>query len=100
MFFIVIYFQGFRVELAVKNQKVRGQQGSYPIKLFPDLARVVLKGPLWPYVFLFFVTFVRNYFRAFPHLAAAANLDFFLLRWPRRGRRASTTGSERVLNLS
>merc|ERR1711977_72518 len=28
------YFQGFRVDLAVKNQKVRGQQGSYPIKLF------------------------------------------------------------------
>jgi len=34
VFFIVIYFQGFRVDLAVKNQKVRGQQGSYPIKLF------------------------------------------------------------------
>jgi len=31
---IVIYFQGFRVDLAVKYQKVRGQQGSYPIKLF------------------------------------------------------------------
>jgi len=34
VFFIVIYFQGFRVELPVKNAKVRGQQGSYPIKLF------------------------------------------------------------------
>merc|ERR1711972_44052 len=34
VFFVVIYFQGFRVELAVKYQKVRGQQGSYPIKLF------------------------------------------------------------------
>merc|ERR1719155_76615 len=34
VFFVVIYFQGFKVELAVKNQKVRGQQGSYPIKLF------------------------------------------------------------------
>merc|ERR1739845_139280 len=34
VFFIVIYFQGFRVDLAVKNAKVRGQQGSYPIKLF------------------------------------------------------------------
>merc|ERR1719345_160708 len=34
VFFIVIYFQGFRVDLAVKYQKVRGQQGSYPIKLF------------------------------------------------------------------
>jgi len=34
VFFIVIYFQGFRVDLGVKYQKVRGQQGSYPIKLF------------------------------------------------------------------
>merc|ERR1719364_353965 len=34
VFFIVIYFQGFRVDLAVKSQKQRGQQGSYPIKLF------------------------------------------------------------------
>merc|ERR1712046_481210 len=34
VFFIVIYFQGFKVDLAVKYQKIRGQQGSYPIKLF------------------------------------------------------------------
>merc|ERR1712032_785842 len=34
MFFVVIYFQGFRVDLAVKNQKMRGQMGTYPIKLF------------------------------------------------------------------
>merc|ERR1712151_675487 len=33
VFFIVIYFQGFRIDLAVKYQKFRGQQGSYPIKL-------------------------------------------------------------------
>merc|ERR1711988_1805129 len=34
VFFVVIYFQGFRVDLQVKNAKVRGQMGSYPIKLF------------------------------------------------------------------
>merc|ERR1711988_1217758 len=34
VFLIVIYFQGFRVDLAVSYQKTRGQQGSYPIKLF------------------------------------------------------------------
>merc|ERR1719223_2244182 len=34
VFFVVIYFQGFRVDLAVKNAKVRGQMGTYPIKLF------------------------------------------------------------------
>jgi len=34
VFIVVIYFQGFRVDLPVKNQRQRGQQGSYPIKLF------------------------------------------------------------------
>jgi len=34
VFLVVIYFQGFRVELPVKYQKQRGQQGTYPIKLF------------------------------------------------------------------
>jgi len=34
IFLVVIYFQGFRVDLPVKYQKYRGQQGSYPIKLF------------------------------------------------------------------
>merc|ERR1711959_48903 len=34
VFIVVIYFQGFRVDLPIKYQKYRGQQGSYPIKLF------------------------------------------------------------------
>jgi len=34
IFVVVIYFQGWRVDLPVKYQKYRGQQGSYPIKLF------------------------------------------------------------------
>jgi len=34
VFFVVIYFQGFRVDLPVKYTKMRGQMGSYPIKLF------------------------------------------------------------------
>lgn len=34
VFVVVIYFQGFRVDLPIKNSKARGQQGSYPIKLF------------------------------------------------------------------
>jgi protein transport protein SEC61 subunit alpha len=34
VFGVVIYFQGFRVELPVKYQRYRGQQGTYPIKLF------------------------------------------------------------------
>eukprot|EP00164_Ancoracysta_twista_P001567 GFYU01002053.1.p1 GENE.GFYU01002053.1~~GFYU01002053.1.p1 ORF type:complete len:475 (-),score=183.87 GFYU01002053.1:566-1990(-) len=34
VFVIVIYFQGFRVDLPVKYDKQRGGSGSYPIKLF------------------------------------------------------------------
>jgi protein transport protein SEC61 subunit alpha len=34
VFFIVIYFQGFQIELPIKYQKVRGATGNYPIKLF------------------------------------------------------------------
>ncbi len=34
IFLIVIYFQGWRVDLPVKHAKSRGQQGKYPIKLF------------------------------------------------------------------
>merc|ERR1712232_144820 len=34
VFFVVIYFQGFRIDLQVKNTKMRGQMSSYPIKLF------------------------------------------------------------------
>merc|ERR1712032_1181185 len=33
IFVVVIYFQGWRVDLPVKYQKYRGQQGTYPIKL-------------------------------------------------------------------
>jgi len=34
VFAVVIYFQGFRVDLKVKNAKVRGQTSTHPIKLF------------------------------------------------------------------
>ncbi|SAL97733.1 hypothetical protein [Absidia glauca] len=34
VFLIVIYLQGFRVELPVKSNRLRGQRGTYPIKLF------------------------------------------------------------------
>eukprot|EP01105_Mastigella_eilhardi_P009823 TRINITY_DN2299_c1_g1_i2.p1 TRINITY_DN2299_c1_g1~~TRINITY_DN2299_c1_g1_i2.p1 ORF type:complete len:410 (-),score=108.32 TRINITY_DN2299_c1_g1_i2:75-1304(-) len=34
VFLVVVFFQGFRVELPVRSQQVHGQQGTYPIKLF------------------------------------------------------------------
>ncbi|KIH44255.1 hypothetical protein ANCDUO_25725, partial [Ancylostoma duodenale] len=34
VFGVVIYFQGFRVDLPIKSARYRGQYSSYPIKLF------------------------------------------------------------------
>jgi protein transport protein SEC61 subunit alpha len=34
VFLVVIYFQGFRVDLSIKSERQRGQFGTYPIKLF------------------------------------------------------------------
>ncbi|KAI3381467.1 hypothetical protein SNEBB_003961 [Seison nebaliae] len=34
IFAVVIYFQGFRVDIPIKSARYRGQQSSYPIKLF------------------------------------------------------------------
>lgn len=34
IFALVVYFQGFRVDLNVKSNKMRGQTGNYPIRLF------------------------------------------------------------------
>lgn len=34
IFAIVIYLQGFRIEIPVKSNRFRGQRGTYPIKLF------------------------------------------------------------------
>lgn len=34
VFFVVIYFQGFRIDIPIKSKKVRGQTSTYPIKLF------------------------------------------------------------------
>lgn len=34
VFAVVIYFQGFRVDLPIKSARFRGQYSSYPIKLF------------------------------------------------------------------
>jgi protein transport protein SEC61 subunit alpha len=34
IFAVVIYLQGFRVEIPVKSQRQRGMRGSYPVRLF------------------------------------------------------------------
>ncbi|KAH6895080.1 protein transporter [Coprinopsis sp. MPI-PUGE-AT-0042] len=34
IFAVVIYLQGFRIEIPVKSNRFRGQRGTYPVKLF------------------------------------------------------------------
>ncbi|KAE8208615.1 hypothetical protein CF319_g6423 [Tilletia indica] len=34
VFLVVIYLQGFRIEIPVKSNKFRGQRGTFPVKLF------------------------------------------------------------------
>lgn len=65
VFLVVIYFQGFRVDLAVKYQKIRGQQGSYPIKLFytsniPIILQTALLSNLYFFSQLLYRRFKNN----------------------------------------
>merc|ERR1711972_1236973 len=65
VFFVVIYFQGFRVDLAVKNQKIRGQTSSYPIKLFytsntPIILQTALVSNLYFFSQLLYKRFKSN----------------------------------------
>ena len=34
VFLVIIYLQGFRIEIPIKSTRVRGQQGTLPVKLF------------------------------------------------------------------
>lgn len=66
VFLVVIYFQGFRVDLAVRYQKVRGQQGSYPIKLFytsniPIILQTALVSNLYFFSQLLYRRFKSNF---------------------------------------
>merc|ERR1719409_2105123 len=65
VFFVVIYFQGFRVDLPVKHQKIRGQQGTYPIKLFytsniPIILQTALVSNLYFFSQLLYKRFKSN----------------------------------------
>lgn len=67
VFAIVIYFQGFRIEIPVKSNRVRGQQGSYPIKLFyTSNMPIMLQSALTSNIFfasqMLFNRFPENFF--------------------------------------
>lgn len=66
VFCIVIYFQGFRVDLPVKNARVKGQSGTYPIKLFytsnmPIILQTALVSNLYFFSQVLFRRFPENF---------------------------------------
>ncbi|PIA42094.1 hypothetical protein AQUCO_02100153v1 [Aquilegia coerulea] len=61
-FLIVIYFQGFRVLLPVRSKNARGQQGSYPIKLFyTSNMPIILQSAVVSNIYLISQYLYRNY---------------------------------------
>ncbi|WWC69768.1 protein transporter SEC61 subunit alpha [Kwoniella pini CBS 10737] len=53
VFALVIYLQGFRIEIPIKSSKMRGQRGSYPVKLFyTSNMPIMLESALTSNVFL------------------------------------------------
>ena len=64
VFAVVIYLQGFRVELPVKSNRFRGQQGTYPIKLFyTSNMPIMLQSQI--IALIFFVS--QTLYNKFPH---------------------------------
>jgi preprotein translocase subunit SecY len=62
IFVVVIYFQGFRVELPVKNINQRGMQGNFPIKLFyTSNIPIILQTALVSNLYFFSQLLYRNY---------------------------------------
>mmetsp|Transcript_22017 Transcript_22017/g.39607 ORF Transcript_22017/g.39607 Transcript_22017/m.39607 type:complete len:466 (-) Transcript_22017:413-1810(-) len=67
VFVVVIFFQGFRVELPVVSTKQRGAQGSYPIKLFytsnmPIILQTALVSNLYFFSQILYKRFSSNIF--------------------------------------
>ncbi|OLL25448.1 Protein transport protein SEC61 subunit alpha [Neolecta irregularis DAH-3] len=53
VFAVVVYLQGFRVEIPVKSSKFRGQRGAFPVKLFyTSNMPIMLESALTSNVFL------------------------------------------------
>jgi protein transport protein SEC61 subunit alpha len=62
VFAIVIYCQGFRIDIPIKSNKVRGHQATYPIKLFyTSNMPIMLQSALTSHVFFISQMLYNNY---------------------------------------
>lgn len=97
VFAVVIYFQGFRVDLPVKSSKMRGQQGTYPIKLFyTSNMPIILQTALVSNLYFLSQMLYRQYpsnilvnllgrwrtFRDSSHMVPAGGLAYYISRPP------------------
>lgn len=79
VFLVVVYFQGFRVVLPVRSKNARGQQGSYPIKLFyTSNMPIILQSALVSN--LYFISQVLKKFYTLLYLCITIKLYFFCNR--------------------
>jgi protein transport protein SEC61 subunit alpha len=67
IFLIVIYFQGFRIDLKIVSQKMRGYSSTYPIKLFytsniPIILQTALVANIYFFSQLLYNRFKTNFF--------------------------------------
>merc|ERR1711885_26182 len=67
VFLVVIYFQGFRVDLPIKSVRYRGQYSTYPIKLFytsniPIILQSALVSNMYVISQMLSVKFAGNFF--------------------------------------
>merc|ERR1712166_685186 len=70
VFFVVIYFQGFRIELTLSHRKVRGYKVPFPIKLFytsniPIILQTAFTSNLYFFAQVLHRKYKGNYFIAF-----------------------------------
>ncbi|EGR30505.1 protein transport protein sec61 alpha subunit, putative [Ichthyophthirius multifiliis] len=64
---IVIYFQGFKVELPIQNHKIKGHQATFPIKLFytsnyPIILQTALVSNIYFFSQILHKKFSQNFF--------------------------------------
>lgn len=67
VFFLVIYFQGFKVELPIRSQQTRGYSGTFPVKLFytsniPIILQTALVSQLYFLSQMLYRRFKTNFF--------------------------------------
>jgi protein transport protein SEC61 subunit alpha len=72
VFAVVIYLQGFHIEIPVKSNRFRGQRGSYPVKVFYTLSMpIMLESMLTSHVYIISQMLFAASLACSPHAASS-----------------------------